>query len=133
VVYRNADVAPLLATLRCLAGPATRALLAVDAARAPDALAAFRAGAAADGWRVRRVADALLDPVVRHPDIQLLLLRMSNASEADDDTDAEPGEPPATSAAASGDAQADAAAWEARRLGTAAARLLAGIGVPLQS
>jgi hypothetical protein len=81
---------------------------------------------------MRRVADALLDPVVRHPDIQLLLLRMSNASEADDDTDAEPGEPPANSAAVTGDAQADAAAWEARRLGTAAARLLAGIGVPQQ-
>ena len=139
VVYAGADVAPLLATLRALAGPGTRALLAVDAARAPDTLAAFTAGAVADGWRLRRVPDAQLDPVVRHPDIQLLLLRMGGSA-ADDDDDGEAqaaptqaGSTDASHAAAAGGAdaaRADAAAWEARRLGTAAARLLAGIGVP---
>ena len=110
----------------------------VDAARAPDALAAFAAGAAADGWRLRRVPEAQLDPVVRHPDIQLLLLRMKGTAPGkvdDDDDKADAGSANANQAAAAGGAdaaRADAAAWEARRLGTAAARLLAGISVPQQ-
>jgi hypothetical protein len=134
VVYDAALVPPLRATLRALAGPDTRALLAVDAARAPAALAALRAGAVHDGWRVARVPDAQLHPTVRHPDIHLLLL--TRRRDGDDDRDDESGdaaddtrpvEPAAASAGAAPPAGMDADAWQARRQGAAAARLLAGM------
>jgi predicted nicotinamide N-methyase len=135
VVYDVALVPPLLATLRALAGPASRALLAVDAARAPLALAALLAAAAAHGWRARRVPEAHLHPLVRHPDIQLLLLtrRRDNADDGNDDDDdsgdaaeVRPVEEPAADGAAA-PLGVDADAWRARRQGAAAARLLAAM------
>jgi hypothetical protein len=134
VVYDEALVPLLLATMRSLAGPSTRALLAVDAVRAPAALAAFLAGATHDGWRASRVPDAHLDVVVRHADIQLLVLRRGDVDAADAAAEAAA----ASEAAVVGDTDAGGApaaslaaeAWRARRQGTAAARLLAGIVVP---
>jgi hypothetical protein len=55
--------------------------------------------------------------------------------DGDHESKADAGSAGANHASAAGEpdaARADAAAWEARRLGTAAARLLAGIALPQQ-
>jgi len=71
--YRMPNVEPLLAALRCLR-PGGAALLGLDRSHCPEAVAAFRAGARARGFRERLPPPAEQHPRCRCEEVLLLEL-----------------------------------------------------------
>lgn len=119
-VYRADAVAPLLATLAAVRGASTRALLVVDAARAPEAVRALLEGALADGWLVSRFSTQ--HTVYRDESLHIYCLRSEGLPE------------PHLLVGSAGAQEHDAEegrGWQTRRQAAAAARLLARIQLRL--
>jgi hypothetical protein len=74
VVYRAANVAPLLTALRQLLGRGSVAVLALDASHCPEAIDAFRAQAASSDFDVRDVARSELHAGFRCAEVRVMQL-----------------------------------------------------------